>query len=69
MEVQDLRVQGIVYRPLVWTADGRPHPVWSREPCNMQQTPHAAMDNKYRQPPSNTGGNMRFKLPCFDEEQ
>ena len=25
-EIPDLRAQGIVYRPLVWTADGRPHP-------------------------------------------
>ena len=25
-QIPDLRRQGILYRPLVWTADGRPHP-------------------------------------------
>ena len=30
MEIQDLRVQGVVYRPLVWTAGARPHPPVTR---------------------------------------
>ena len=29
-EIPQLRAAGIVYRPLVWTADGRPHPAVSR---------------------------------------
>ena len=29
-EIPDLRAQGIVYRPLVWTADGRPRPAVTR---------------------------------------
>ena len=29
-EIGELRQQGIQYRPLVWTADGRPHPAVSR---------------------------------------
>ena len=29
-EIPDLRAQGIVYRPLVWTADVRPHPAVTR---------------------------------------
>ena len=29
-EIGELRQQGIHYRPLVWTADGRPHPVVTR---------------------------------------
>ena len=29
-EIPDLRDQGIHYRPLVWTADGRPHPTVAR---------------------------------------
>ena len=29
-EIPHLRVQGIVYRPLVWTADGRPHTAVTR---------------------------------------
>ena len=29
-EIPDLRNQGIHYRPLVWTADGRPHPAVTR---------------------------------------
>ena len=28
--IQDLRVPGVVDRPLVWTADGRPHPAVTR---------------------------------------
>ena len=29
-EIPDLRNQGSLYRPLVWTADGRPHPAVTR---------------------------------------
>ena len=29
-QIPDLRVQGLVYRPLVWTADGRLHPAITR---------------------------------------
>ena len=29
-QVPDLRGQGVIYRPLVWTADGRPHPAATR---------------------------------------
>ncbi|CAK0905100.1 unnamed protein product, partial [Prorocentrum cordatum] len=29
-EIQELSAAGIVYRPLVWTADGRPHPAVTR---------------------------------------
>ena len=29
-EIGELRQQGVHYRPLVWTADGRPHPAVSR---------------------------------------
>ena len=29
-EIQELRQAGIVFRPMVWTADGRPHPAATR---------------------------------------
>ena len=29
-KIPDLRGQDILYRPLVWTADGRPHPAVTR---------------------------------------
>jgi hypothetical protein len=29
-EIRELRSAGIVFRPLVWTADGRPHPAATR---------------------------------------
>ena len=46
-EISDLRAQGIVYRPLAWTADGRAHTHQSPEPYGTQQTSrHAATDSK-----------------------
>ena len=52
-EIPDLRAQGILYRPLVWTADGRPP-----EPCNTQQTlQRAATVSKGQPNPSSTDGN------------
>ena len=46
------------------------HTLRSHGPCNTQETSlHAETGNKCQRQPSNTGGNMRFKLPCFDEEQ
>ena len=68
-EIQDLRVQGIVYRPVVSTADRRPHPAVTRtmqcaaDRSMPQWTTHASESL------SKTGGNMRSKLPCIDEEQ
>ena len=44
-EIQDLRVQGIVRRPLVWTAEERPHPYADDPPAcrNGQQTSATAL--------------------------
>ena len=59
-EIQDPRVQGIVYCPLVWTA--RPmggHTQLPHQPCHMQQTSqHAEMANKCQQKP------YRWKHNC-----
>ena len=30
MEIQELQRAGIIFRPMVWTADGRPHPAATR---------------------------------------
>ena len=43
-EIPDLRAQGIVYRPLLWTADGRPHPAVTRSPQYAADI--ASADNK-----------------------
>ena len=46
------------------------HTLQSHGPCKMQWTSqHAAMDNECQKQPSNTGGNMRFKLLCFGKGQ
>ena len=43
-EIPDLRAQGIVYRPLIWTADGRPDPTVTRTPQHAAKSLPAQME-------------------------
>ena len=65
-EITARLAQGIVYHPLVWTADGRPHPAVTRTP---QFAPDIAMDSKCEQKHSRADGNTKIKQPSSDEEQ
>ena len=67
---QDPRVQGIVYRPLVWTADAPPYPTVTRTICNVQRTQRLVeTGSRCRQKLSNVDGSMTYKLSCFGEGQ
>ena len=62
-EIPDVRDQGIHYRPLVWTADGRPHPA----ACTAQYAAERAAD--VGDNASAQMENTKFKLLFFAGER
>ena len=62
-EIPDLRNQGIHYRPLVWTADGRARPAVTRTLVLVGTA------SRCRRNHSSAGGSMKFKLLFYAGEQ
>ena len=64
-EIGELMQQGIHFHPLVWTADGRPRPAFTRTFSTRQTSPPAERGSICRRNPFIAGGNTKSKSHSY----